>query len=165
MSIRPGISLLRQCARPRTFHYLARQPGSVSKFAPQAHAGPRAVAIPRTLPRAGAPGIAAAIALGLGITAFTFSRPAQLDAPVAGGAKPIVVTPTGVNETGQAPQSIVSLPQLTFGAVCGICSGVFVKKGFRLVAFALGAVFVLLQVNAPPLPTDFSTSRRSSISM
>jgi FUN14 domain-containing protein 1 len=43
------------------------------------------------------------------------------------------------------PQSIVSVPQLTFGATCGICAGVFVKKGFKLVAFLLGGVFVLLQ--------------------
>ncbi|KLT41498.1 hypothetical protein CC85DRAFT_235845, partial [Cutaneotrichosporon oleaginosum] len=42
-------------------------------------------------------------------------------------------------------QSIVSVPTLTFGAVTGICAGVFVKKGFKLVAFFLGGVFVLLQ--------------------
>lgn len=35
--------------------------------------------------------------------------------------------------------------QLTFGAVCGICTGIFVKKGAKLVAFFLGGVYVLMQ--------------------
>jgi len=41
-----------------------------------------------------------------------------------------------------------SLPtfELTFGAVTGICAGVFVKKGAKLVAWFLGGAFVLLQV-------------------
>ncbi|KAI0807441.1 FUN14 family-domain-containing protein [Fomes fomentarius] len=43
------------------------------------------------------------------------------------------------------PQSSVNFYELTFGTVCGICAGVFVKKGARVVAFALGGVFVLLQ--------------------
>ncbi|KAI1794498.1 FUN14 family-domain-containing protein [Ganoderma leucocontextum] len=43
------------------------------------------------------------------------------------------------------PQSNVNLYELTFGTVCGVCAGVFVKKGAKLVAFALGGVFVLLQ--------------------
>ncbi|KAI0748265.1 FUN14 family-domain-containing protein [Daedaleopsis nitida] len=43
------------------------------------------------------------------------------------------------------PQSSVNFYELTFGTVCGICAGVFVKKGARIVAFALGGVFVLLQ--------------------
>ncbi|RPD66284.1 hypothetical protein L226DRAFT_609153 [Lentinus tigrinus ALCF2SS1-7] len=43
------------------------------------------------------------------------------------------------------PQSSVNYYQLTFGTVCGICAGVFVKKGARFVAFALGGVFVILQ--------------------
>ena len=48
------------------------------------------------------------------------------------------------------PTSSVKLYELTFGTVCGICAGVFVKKGARIVAFALGGVFVLLQVSIPP---------------
>jgi FUN14 domain-containing protein 1 len=36
--------------------------------------------------------------------------------------------------------------QLGFGTVCGICTGVFLKKGLRAIAFLLGGVFVLLQV-------------------
>lgn len=38
--------------------------------------------------------------------------------------------------------------ELSFGAVCGICAGVFVKKGVKLLAFFLGGVFVLLQVSS-----------------
>lgn len=45
------------------------------------------------------------------------------------------------------PQSSVNFYELTFGTVCGICAGVFVKKGARVIAFALGGVFVLLQVS------------------
>ncbi|WVW82826.1 hypothetical protein I302_104838 [Kwoniella bestiolae CBS 10118] len=43
------------------------------------------------------------------------------------------------------PGSILSVYELSFGAVCGICSGVFIKKGARAIAFLLGGVFILLQ--------------------
>ncbi|WWC89809.1 uncharacterized protein L201_004735 [Kwoniella dendrophila CBS 6074] len=43
------------------------------------------------------------------------------------------------------PGSILSVYELSFGAICGICSGVFIKKGARAIAFLLGGVFVLLQ--------------------
>lgn len=42
--------------------------------------------------------------------------------------------------------SALSTYELSFGAVCGICAGVFVKKGAKLVAFMLGGAFVMLQV-------------------
>ncbi|KWU41645.1 hypothetical protein RHOSPDRAFT_22636, partial [Rhodotorula sp. JG-1b] len=42
-------------------------------------------------------------------------------------------------------ESIVNIRDLSFGTVSGICVGVFVKKGLRALAFALGGVFVLLQ--------------------
>jgi FUN14 domain-containing protein 1 len=41
---------------------------------------------------------------------------------------------------------MVNLYELTFGTVTGICAGVFIKKGAKMVAFFLGGVFVLLQV-------------------
>ncbi len=50
------------------------------------------------------------------------------------------------------PQSSISLYELSFGTVCGVCAGVFVKKGARIVAFALGGIFVLLQVSIPHRP-------------
>ncbi|KAE9399302.1 hypothetical protein BT96DRAFT_820800, partial [Gymnopus androsaceus JB14] len=43
------------------------------------------------------------------------------------------------------PQSSISLYELGFGTVAGICAGVFIKKGAKAVAFFLGGVFVLLQ--------------------
>ncbi|KAG2157346.1 FUN14 family-domain-containing protein [Suillus clintonianus] len=43
------------------------------------------------------------------------------------------------------PESAVNLYELTFGTAAGICAGVFVKKGAKMVAFCLGGVFVLLQ--------------------
>ena len=59
--------------------------------------------------------------------------------------------PTSPPETPQGlpppPQSTVSMFDLTFGSVCGMCAGVFIKKGAKAVAFVLGGVFVLLQVN------------------
>ncbi|KIK59766.1 hypothetical protein GYMLUDRAFT_74210 [Collybiopsis luxurians FD-317 M1] len=42
-------------------------------------------------------------------------------------------------------QSSVSLYELGFGTVAGICAGVFIKKGAKTIAFFLGGVFVLLQ--------------------
>ncbi|KAL0569011.1 hypothetical protein V5O48_012963 [Marasmius crinis-equi] len=43
------------------------------------------------------------------------------------------------------PESSLDLYELSFGTVAGICAGVFVKKGAKLVAFAFGGIFVLLQ--------------------
>jgi len=40
---------------------------------------------------------------------------------------------------------MLNVYQLSFGAVCGICTGVFVKKGLRAIAFLLGGIFVLMQ--------------------
>jgi hypothetical protein len=173
MSFRPGLSLLRTCARARApvsaaapargFHYLSQQPGTQRATAHMQRARPQAVAITRSLPRqsgsgsgnshsgAGAgTGLRTALALGLGIAAISFSRPARLDAAFATpGVDPNVIVVENRNRSRpQPPQSMVSVPQLTFGATCGICAGVFVKKGFKLIAFALGGVFVLLQVSA-----------------
>ncbi len=44
------------------------------------------------------------------------------------------------------PASSVSLYELGFGTVAGICAGVFVKKGAKMVAWFLGGIFVFLQV-------------------
>ncbi|KAF8334047.1 FUN14 family-domain-containing protein [Cantharellus anzutake] len=43
------------------------------------------------------------------------------------------------------PASAVDVYGLTFGTVCGICAGVFIKKGAKLLAFLFGGVFVLIQ--------------------
>ena len=44
------------------------------------------------------------------------------------------------------PVSSVSFYELGFGTVAGVCTGVFIKKGAKALAFLLGGVFVLLQV-------------------
>ncbi|KDN44752.1 hypothetical protein K437DRAFT_256898 [Tilletiaria anomala UBC 951] len=46
---------------------------------------------------------------------------------------------------GERPESIVNLYQLSFGTVCGVCAGIFIKKGLKLIAFLLGGTFVLMQ--------------------
>lgn len=43
------------------------------------------------------------------------------------------------------PESIVNVYQLSFGTACGFCAGVFIKKGLKLIAFALGGCYILLQ--------------------
>ncbi|KAI9446411.1 FUN14 family-domain-containing protein [Lactarius indigo] len=43
------------------------------------------------------------------------------------------------------PESRVDKYGLTFGTVCGICAGVFVKRGAKVLAFFFGGIFVLLQ--------------------
>ena len=44
------------------------------------------------------------------------------------------------------PTSSVNFYELSFGTVCGLCAGVFIKKGAKALAFFFGGVFVLLQV-------------------
>ena len=46
------------------------------------------------------------------------------------------------------PSSIINVYELTFGSVCGICAGIFLKKGAKAVAFVFGGAFVLLQVSS-----------------
>lgn len=48
----------------------------------------------------------------------------------------------------ELPESDVNVYNLGFGSVCGICAGIFIKKGLKFVAFLLGGGFVLLQVSA-----------------
>ena len=43
------------------------------------------------------------------------------------------------------PDSIANVYELSFGTVCGLCAGIFIKKGFKLVAGILGGIYVLLQ--------------------
>jgi hypothetical protein len=50
-------------------------------------------------------------------------------------------------DRGPPPASSVSLYELGFGTVAGVCAGVFVKKGAKAVAWFLGGIFVLLQVH------------------
>ena len=64
-------------------------------------------------------------------------------------APPTVVTPPPApkdSDLPPPPTSSLNVYELTFGSVCGICAGVFIKKGAKIVAFILGGTFVLLQV-------------------
>ncbi|WWD16175.1 hypothetical protein CI109_100600 [Kwoniella shandongensis] len=93
-------------------------------------------------------GIAASIALtGFGL--FNPSRQTRCEALYSSSPASPVGTSTigssGDSTEGTAPGSILSVYELSFGAVCGICAGVFVKKGAKAIAFLLGGVFVLLQ--------------------
>ena len=55
------------------------------------------------------------------------------------------------------PESTVNLYELSFGTVCGLCAGVFIKKGAKAVAFLLGGVFVVLQVcSFSPVNSSFT---------
>ncbi|KAI0256742.1 FUN14 family-domain-containing protein [Lactifluus subvellereus] len=53
--------------------------------------------------------------------------------------------PSDLSGLPPPPQSSVNLYELTFGTVCGVCAGLFVKKGLKALAFFFGGVFVLLQ--------------------
>jgi len=64
---------------------------------------------------------------------------------------PAVATPPPVpndSDLPPPPSSALNLYELTFGSVCGICAGIFIKKGAKFVAFMLGGTFVLLQVTS-----------------
>lgn len=43
------------------------------------------------------------------------------------------------------PESIVNIYQLSFGTVCGVCAGIFIKKGLKFFAVLFGGCYVLLQ--------------------
>jgi FUN14 domain-containing protein 1 len=106
--------------------------------------------------------IAAAVGLtALGLTSF---RPSvQCD---AGPSSPNVYGNSGPASSGPPssdtplPKSELSICNLGFGSVLGICAGVFVKKGLKTVAFLVGGVFVLLQVK-----THLSTEWTSTCSL
>ncbi|KAK4685645.1 hypothetical protein P7C73_g4493, partial [Tremellales sp. Uapishka_1] len=82
--------------------------------------------------------------VGLGLTfagynLFSPSRQVHCDSPFATTRGP------EVGGGNPPPESILSVYELGFGSVCGVCSGVFLKKGLKAIAFLLGGVFVLLQ--------------------
>ncbi|KAL4399254.1 mitochondrion autophagy protein [Malassezia pachydermatis] len=98
--------------------------------------------LPRTAPRAGfiaSLGLVAGGSLLAGQSLFSeknhiecqsaFAKEHEIPMP---GSKP-------------EPESIVNLYKLSFGTVCGLCAGIFIKKGLKLIAVLLGASYVLLQ--------------------
>jgi len=53
---------------------------------------------------------------------------------------PVVEPPIDGN-----PKSMVNVYQLSFGTICGLCAGIFIKKGLKIIAFILGGAYILLQ--------------------
>lgn len=53
---------------------------------------------------------------------------------------PVVEPPIDGN-----PKSMVNVYQLSFGTICGLCAGIFIKKGLKIIAFVLGGAYILLQ--------------------
>jgi uncharacterized membrane protein (Fun14 family) len=147
MSLRPGLlPQLARVARPtvqkRGFHFLhesrtAARPQNPFKRVHDTHAVSRAAPAKKS-------NSTLLYSIGLGLAGFALTtRAARCDSPQI---QPARAGPPQPPRPADPPvESIVSLPTLTFGAVTGICAGVFVKKGFKLVAFFLGGVFVLLQ--------------------
>jgi hypothetical protein len=63
------------------------------------------------------------------------------------------------------PESTVNMYELTFGTVCGVCAGIFVKKGAKALGFIFGGIFVMLQVSRhnPPFEVRSYKSKKKSI--
>ncbi|GMK59108.1 hypothetical protein CspeluHIS016_0701230 [Cutaneotrichosporon spelunceum] len=151
MSLRPGlIPQLARFARPtvqkRAFHLLhetrAARPSNPFKRVHDARAVTRAAPVRKN-------NSTLLYSIGLGLAGFALTtRTVRCEAantqPARVGeaqqAKSSII-----NDDDQPVESIVSLPSLTFGALTGICAGVFVKKGFKFVAFLLGGLYVILQ--------------------
>ncbi|KAJ3976818.1 FUN14 family-domain-containing protein [Lentinula raphanica] len=83
---------------------------------------------------------------GLGLGLSLYFRPFIRCEPTTASPSPASSTQSGsLPPPPPPPESSVSLYELGFGTVAGICAGVFIKKGAKAVAFFLGGVFVLLQ--------------------
>lgn len=92
-----------------------------------------------------------------GIAPATYARKSS---PSSGAlSDPVTPSPSPPSP----PSSQVNLYQLTFGTVCGVCAGVFVKKGAKALAFVLGGVYVLLQVSSVRFDADTCKSEQSPI--
>ncbi|KAG8996925.1 hypothetical protein FRB95_005513 [Tulasnella sp. JGI-2019a] len=71
-----------------------------------------------------------------GSPAMTTTATAPVTPAATSPSEPVPATP---------PTSGLDVYNLSFGTVCGICAGVFVKKGAKAFAFFLGGIFVMLQ--------------------
>lgn len=70
---------------------------------------------------------------------FTYHRPES--AAFSTSTRP--TPPPGAPQS--EPESILNLYSLSFSSICGVCAGIFIKKGLKFIAFLLGGGFVLLQ--------------------
>lgn len=89
------------------------------------------------------------LGLSLGIFGFFQSQKSLSLESSTAAPTPAPQSPPPSSTTPPAPkdlpQSQVNPYNLGFGTVCGICAGVFIKKGAKFIAFLLGGAFVLLQ--------------------
>jgi len=105
------------------------------------HAGSIARSVPL---RTGLPLLCTVIgvaSVGLGLSGFVGPK-IYCDSP---GPRYTAASPPPPPPPPPPPTSTVNLYELSFGTVCGLCAGVFLKKGAKAVAFLLGGAFVLLQ--------------------
>ncbi|WFD01666.1 hypothetical protein MOBT1_000342 [Malassezia obtusa] len=65
--------------------------------------------------------------------------------PVACEAARAPEPPIPEPKNKEEAKSIVNLYELSFGTICGLCAGIFIKKGLKLVAILMGGTYVLLQ--------------------
>lgn len=90
---------------------------------------------------------ASSVSLGVvALSALGWAHSRAGSSPIHCDSAPLPPPPPPAS--ADSPSSIINPYELGFGTVCGLCAGVFVKKGAKLLAFALGGVFVLLQVRA-----------------
>jgi hypothetical protein len=96
------------------------------------------------------------LAVAGGSSLALFGKPIRCDVTSSAGrpyAEPHTVSVQGpgsgrLTRANEPPavESSVDLRSLSFGAVAGVSTGLFVKKGLKAAGFLLGGVFVLLQV-------------------
>ncbi|KAF8610203.1 hypothetical protein BDV93DRAFT_10007 [Ceratobasidium sp. AG-I] len=134
LSRQPGLTTRSFASASPRLHSLGIQPTLASRWN-----------IPNAKPKYIGVGTITAAAVGLGLAGFA-SRKVYCD-----GVGPARGTPSAPSSTYGSdplpppPSSSLSLYELSFGSVAGVCAGVFIKKGAKMVAFFLGGVFVLLQ--------------------
>ncbi|CEH13657.1 PROTEIN T06D8.7 [Ceraceosorus bombacis] len=69
----------------------------------------------------------------------------QCDSPPIPTSRPPTPAAGGPPPPSANKEPLLNVANLSFGTIAGLCSGVFVKKGLKLLAVLLGAAFILLQ--------------------
>ncbi|KAI5450481.1 hypothetical protein NCC49_003102 [Naganishia albida] len=87
---------------------------------------------------------AVGLGAGLGFAGFQSLGMARMSEVKCDSLAAPAPAPAGKADT-LPTHSILSPYELSLGAICGICAGVFIKKGAKLIAFFLGGVYVLMQ--------------------
>ncbi|EPQ26578.1 uncharacterized protein PFL1_05899 [Pseudozyma flocculosa PF-1] len=128
-------------AQLRTYYGKRVLPKAFQKPAPQAVARTRVA--PASQSRLGLV-VGGSIVAAVGLSSFAgqkvhceSARPYAQPQPGVGNANGPILQ--------EEPKSSVNVYQLSFGTVCGLCAGIFIKKGAKAIAFLLGGVYILLQ--------------------